>query len=263
MTEGNKISTAFATGFPSPQAMIDIFKGAWKAALPPEFKVTAGPHTHFMSDDRVLWAEKLLPGGFAGKSILELGPFEAYATRLMERFGAEKVIAIEANNINFLKCLVLKEATGLRARFLHGDFLEYLKRAPESFDIIWASGVLYHSVDPGALLEQSARVADNLFIWTHYVSDEMMKTAQAGMFEPANNRQVEVGGVTIEYHFRSYRLKYDNLPLHYEGGTTEYSCWVTKADLLAALRACGFGRVEIHKDGAIGDMPFISLLAMK
>ena len=263
MSDGNTITTRFATGFPSEQSMIDIFKGAWKAALPPEFKLTAGPQGHFMSDPRVLWAEKLLPGGFVGKSVLELGPFEAYAKRLMERLGAEHITAIEANNINLLKCLVLKEATGLRARFLHGDFLEYLKKAPQSFDIIWASGVLYHSVDPGALLEQAARVTDNLYLWTHYVSDEMMKTAQAGLFEPHRNRRVNVGGASIEYHVRSYRLNYDDLPLHYEGGTTDYSCWITKPDLLAALDACGYRRVEIQNESAIDNMPCISLLAMK
>jgi len=263
MTEDHKISTRFATGFPSRQAMIDIFKGAWKAALPPEFNVKAGPHEHFMSDKRVLWAEKLLPGGFVGKSVLELGPFEAYSTRLMKRLGARRVVAIEANNISFLKCLVLKEATGLGAEFLHGDFLEYLKNAPETFNIIWASGVLYHSVDPGVLLEQAARVSDSLYLWTHYMSDALMQTPQAGLFEPQRNRQVEVGGVPVEYHVRSYRLNYDDLPLNYEGGTQDYACWLTRADLLAALRGCGYRQVEIQKEGALGDLPMISLLAMK
>jgi len=32
---------------------------------------------------------------------------------------------------------------------------------------------------------------------------------------------------------------------------------------LAALRGCGYQHVEIQKEGALGDMPMISLLAMK
>lgn len=181
----------------------------------------------------------------------------------MERLGARRVVAIEANNINVLTCLVLKEATGLGAEFLHGDFLEYLKNAPETFHIIWASGVLYRSVDPGVLLEQAARVSDSLYLWTHYVSDPLIQTPQAGLFEPQRNRQVEVGGVPVEYHVRSDRLNYDDLPLHYEGGTQDYAYWLTRADLLAALRGCGYQQVEIQKEGALGDMPMISLLAMK
>jgi len=177
----------------------------------------------------------------------------------MERLGARRVVAIEANNINVFTCLVLKEATGLGAEFLHGDFLEYLKNAPETFHIIWASGVLYRSVDPGVLLEQAAR----LYLWTHYVSDPLMQTPQAGLFEPQRNRQVEVGGVPVDYHVRSYRLNYDDLPLHYKGGTQDYACWLTRADLLAALRGCGYQQVEIQKEGALGDMTMISLLAMK
>lgn len=61
MTEDHKISTRFATGFPSRQAMIDIFKGDWKAALPPEFNVKAGPHEHLMSDKRVRGPKKSCP----------------------------------------------------------------------------------------------------------------------------------------------------------------------------------------------------------
>ena len=50
--------------------------------------------------------------------ILELGPFEAYDSRLFEELGAAEVVAIEGSNINFLKCLVLKQALGLKTCFL-------------------------------------------------------------------------------------------------------------------------------------------------
>ena len=45
----------------------------------------------------------------------------------------------------------------------------------ERFDLCWATGVLYHQVDPLALLRSIARVSDRVFVWTHFY-DEMIAT---------------------------------------------------------------------------------------
>ena len=75
-----------------------------------------------MMEGRVHWVASLLPNGFQGLKILELGPFEGYDSRPFEQLGAESVLAVEGNNINFLKCLVLKHALGLKTHFVHGGF---------------------------------------------------------------------------------------------------------------------------------------------
>ena len=49
-----------------------------------------------------------------------------------------------------------------------------MKETALRFDLVWASGVLYHMSDPIGFLESVSRVSDCIFIWTHYVdADEM------------------------------------------------------------------------------------------
>src|SRR5689334_20124952 len=125
--EQESIQVQYCVDAPSSQTMLDIFRGHWKSALPPELNLVTGSEGIFSQDPRVLWARELLPQGFAGHEILELGPFEAYDTRLFETLGAQAVWAIEGNNINFLKCLVVKEALGLKSKFFYGDFQQFLR----------------------------------------------------------------------------------------------------------------------------------------
>ena len=82
---------------------LHIFKGSWKWALAPERGLTTGAKVGFHNDSRVHSVASLLPHRFEGMSILELGPFEGYDSQLFEQLGAAKVVAIEGNNINFLK----------------------------------------------------------------------------------------------------------------------------------------------------------------
>src|ERR1700684_307522 len=69
----------------------------------------------------VRWADNHL----GGKSILELGPFEAYQTYQFERLGAGSVLSIENSPANFLKCLIIKNIYSLRATFLLGNFIRF------------------------------------------------------------------------------------------------------------------------------------------
>src|SRR5205085_12295967 len=58
-----------------------------------------------------------------------------------------------------------------RSEFLLGDFALYLQSCRERFDMVFASGVLYHMEDPLALIRDIARVTDRCFIWTHYFDE--------------------------------------------------------------------------------------------
>ena len=106
-------------------------------------------------------------GGFNGKSVLELGPYEGFHTHSLCKMGVEKVVAIEGNPRNFLKCLVVKNHYQLNAaQFLLGDFLKFLKQTDERFDFILAAGVLYHSAHPISLLNQVTEKSNAVGICT-------------------------------------------------------------------------------------------------
>ena len=85
-------------------------------------------------------------GSIEGFRILELGPRGQHSYQL-ERLGAASVLAIEASPDLFLKCLITKEILDLKARFLLGDFVQYLESTADEFDLIFVSGVLYHMTD--------------------------------------------------------------------------------------------------------------------
>ena len=240
------IEATYCTLPPSNQTLSDILKGAWLSAFPEEYGVQAGAVKHF-EDGRVLWAERTLSKGLKGLSILELGPFEAYNTWQFDQLGAKSVISIETNDINYLKCLIVKEMTGLKGRFLYGDFIRYLELCSERFDIVWASGVLYHQIEPLRLIELISKVTDTVFIHTHYYLDQVIREDRDlySFFVPERDRTESIGHYSARLHFRSYKQTKSGT---FAGGPEAYSYWMEKEDIFAFLQYCGFNEIMVGVD---------------
>jgi hypothetical protein len=248
---------------PSLQTALDIFRGFWKSGLPSELGLVTGPNANFFQDPRVLWANELLEGGFHGLDVLELGPFEGYDTYLFERLGARHVTAVEGNNVNFLKCLLLKDVLKLRVELCHGDVRGFLRTTTRNFELIWASGVLYHSDDPLDLLQLATQRADRLFIWTHYFPDSVVHPERAVHFPPDGVVTRLVNGTTYTLHRQNYFGTSGDqpLPLHWEGGTQLHSYWLEREGILGYLRDLGFSRISINDEGELDHLPYIGFLA--
>lgn len=212
---------------PSPHAAVDLVKD-W---------ITAFPVDTSFDDIRVSWAIERL-GRLQGADVLELGPFEGAQTYLLERAGAN-VTAVEANKRNYLKCLITKEVMGMRnARFLLGNFLPWLEASNRKFDVIWASGVLYHMTEPLRLLRAIAAHTDRIFIWTHFFPEG------GNPRRPPFFRRRSVNFMDREIpHFDRLYLRPRWRPLTC-GGTAAGSCWLQRDDILFALRALGFSKIE-------------------
>jgi SAM-dependent methyltransferase len=237
-------SDQFCSAYPGHQAALDIYAGAWTTAMPTGSGLSAGEANHF-SDVRVSWAAKKI-GGLAGKTILELGPYEGYNTHQFESMGAASVVAIENNRDNFLKCLIVKNVVGLHSVFLHGDMLRYLHETDARYDICWASGVLYHMTDPISLLRGLARIAKTLFIWTHYVHPARESDPNVKSFlDPSRNKSVDFCGRSILLHHRNYN---QTVGSNFGGGSESYSYWMKYEDIMYVLAALGFSRIEMGVD---------------
>src|SRR6187200_3094366 len=111
---------------PSHQNAVDIFQGKWASDFSEVCPgLRAGQRQLFTLDSRPRNAARLLGvnGRLDGMRVLELGPLEGAHTYQLEKLGAARVLAVEANAEAFLKCLITKEIADLRvAKFMHGDF---------------------------------------------------------------------------------------------------------------------------------------------
>jgi hypothetical protein len=235
---------------PSNQTIADIFKGNWLSVFPEEYQVEAGFIRHFdwAVEMRVKWGDSVLPAGVKGKSVLELGPYEAYNTWQLEQLGAHPVTAIEANALSYLKCLAVKEITGLRARFLHGDFIAFLENQPQPVDIVWASGVLYHQVEPLKLLGLASKITDTIFLHTHYFDDARIRQndSLARNFQSGKDLQADFDGFRARLHYRSYKTELSGE--YFAGGMADYSYWMEKEDIFKCLQHFGFAHFDTMID---------------
>ena len=252
----------YVTVAPHAQNAVDIFKGEWSSRLPPELNVHAGEFLLF-DDPRLRWALGVL-GGVRDRTVLELGPLEGGHTYILEKGGARQVTAIEANVRAYLKCLIVRELVGLqRARFLCGDFVKFLETNNQRFDIVLACGVLYHMTEPLRFLELVARATDRVVIFTHYYDEALIR---------GNPRTAPNFGGGAEAAIRGFRcLIYPQrygadalASLGFCGGTELVSAWMTRQDILEALRHLGFTRIEAsHEEPAHPNGPAFALVAQR
>ena len=257
------IQPSYCTATPSDQTAVDILKGLWKSAFPAEKRIQAGDAPNF-NDPRVAWVAEQI-GDLHGKSVLELGPYEAYHTYQLSRHGAFPITAIEGNNINYLKCLIVKEVLDIRARFLYGDILGFASDTSESYDLCWACGVLYHQVDPLMFLKAVARSSKRIFFWTHFFDNRIVEHSdQYPNFDSMHDVEKDFDGYRCRHYYRSYRSIEKALPAYFSGGSESFSYWLSKDDVLGYLAVLGFTDITVrginmeHKAG-----PTISFLACR
>ena len=239
----NPVDLGFDKRFPTHQNAVDLFSQTWVSAFPATSGLTGGTASHF-NDARVTWAASVL-GGLNGLSILELGPFEAYNTYQFQQAGAGTVLSIESSHVNFVKCLVVQNIFSLRATFLLGDFQEYLATTKQSFDVCWASGVLYHMTEPVELLEGISRISNTVFIWTQYYDAAHITGEKAAFFDSALDREIQYRGRLIKLHYRSYL---EIATASFSGGADQYSYWLEKNDILYILSELGYSQIDIGID---------------
>lgn len=238
---------AYVTKAPSHQNAIDLFRGEWMTHLPPGFEELEAGILPLWYDEKVTWAIDEL-NGVEGQHVLELGPLEAGHTFMLEQRGAKRVTAVEANPRAFLRCLIVKEIVGLtRAHFFLGDALEHLRSTSERYDVIFASGILYHMRNPIELIALISENSDRVYLWTHYFDADRIA---------ANKRIVHrFPGVTEELKHLGFkavihRHQYEDALVHpgFCGGSSNHSGWMERADVLGCLEHFGFDSLRVAFD---------------
>lgn len=244
---------------PSAQNLADIFRGNWTSSLP---GLESG-NSPLFDDERITWGIDAL-GGVEGAEVLELGPYEAGHTYMLHKRGAKHVTAIEGNTRSFLKCLVVKEIYDLPASFRCGLFDEYFASCDRRFDVIWASGVLYHMQNPVELIRDIASRTDRVFFWTQYFDADRIAQHSYLVDKFDKGQPFEVDGFSCTVYTHEYMEALDNV--NYAGGSQSTTRWLTRADLLRCLKHFGFDDVTVppqheHPDFMHG--PCLALVAKR
>ena len=225
---------------PSAQTAVDIFAGDWSSILPEWAGADTGGFAELFADPRIDWMVEQL-GGIDGQRVLELGPLEGGHTFSLEaRHGAAEIVAVEANQRAYLKCLVAKEVLGMqRARFLLGDCDRYLAEPEGSFDLVMSCGLLYHMEHPARHIELLCGVADAVFVWSHYYDRELIEAiGQPLVGKFSAHTEVELGGYRHVVHRQDYldALGWGG----FCGAGREFANWMERHDILALFDRFGF-----------------------
>ena len=226
---------------PGVQQTVDVFRGDWASRLPLP-GVTSGT-VELFEDARIRWLIDRL-GGVNGMDVLELGPLEGGHSWMLEQAGAASVHAIEGNKSAYLKCLVVQQLLGMtRTRFELGDFDAFLRAGGRRYDLLLASGILYHLADPLRTLLDMTKMADRLFIWSHFADADAMPPGDKRRRPMTGEvRHGEHEGERLTYHVRSY-LGTHRLS-NFCGGRESAAVWMESAEVIALLERRGY-RVEL------------------
>ncbi|MCM8774232.1 MAG: hypothetical protein NC820_05815, partial [Candidatus Omnitrophica bacterium] len=146
-------------------------------------------------------------------------------------------------------CLIIKNAFSLdRCKFILGDLNEIMHLLSGPFDICLAIGILYHLEDPVAIIHRIAELADNLFVWTHYSTEDFPKGSL----------------VKVESPKGFYRGKYvwENTK-HYLSSLKERSFWIFEEDVTKVVKEAGFKQIELIQKEKHEHGPAMTFLAKK
>ena len=246
------INEYFTLESPNSQSTLDCLGAKWISKVP--LKNVNSGHIPLFEDGRMDWLTKRID--VSGKQVLELGSFEGGHTFMLANAGAS-VTGVESNSLSFIKSLLGKELLQYQAQFLYGDILRYLETC-NFYDIIVASGVLYHMENPVEMLCRVAKKTNRVFIWTHYF-DSNFRNWNSEVVDRLADKFLDAGE-RAEFGDFSYPVitqKYlESLDLReFCGGPTEKSAWMFREDILDLLTHLNFKNIEIvmekvdHKHG--------------
>lgn len=162
------------------------------------------------------------------KVVLELGPFEGHDTVMIMAQKPKKVIGLEARPLNYAKIAVLRTLHNWQNHeLILGDMHLFPELVKDKIDVIFCSGVLYHSPKPWWLLKSCMDRCDTIVLCGHVASE----------FSQQPRKTKEVKLESGKYQFEIYPEYGWNDGL---SGVTGYSLWFTEKDLARFLGYYGF-----------------------
>lgn len=145
--------------------------------------------------------------------VLELGALEGGHTAALAR-RSKHVTGVEGRSANITRGRFILSLFGVtNARLVRGNLETLSLTTLGTFDLVFCVGLLYHLPDPISLLDQMAKAAPRLFLWTHHGGEAEKDYQEFGLKDPLS-------------------------------GLSATSKWLSRGALLKAL-AKGYGTVDV------------------
>jgi len=203
-----------------------------------------GGPVHTMDQRIRILIERLQP---TQKHILELGSCEGVHTVQLAAH-CRRIVGVEARPSNVLCSLVRLWAHGVTNATVVLRRVEELDEQFGRFDILCHIGVLYHLQNPVEHLFKIRRLADTLFLDTHYWRDA-----------PGRRADVSYGGK--RYAASLYRERRNRMDAF--AGMDRDARWLERGALLSVLSDAGYTSIEIVDDRLECYGPRITIIATR
>jgi SAM-dependent methyltransferase len=183
-------------------------------------------------------------GGLTGKRVLDIGCLEgAFAVEFARR-GASEVIGVEARRLSVRRCDLVRDLAGLtNLRFVCGDVLHELSRAQQPFDVVLATGILYHLPHPDVVLRLiRERCSGFMLLCTHVARAE---ASSHGCTEEV----VEHVGEQATYRGRNFSERGPDPTVERDNDLwaawgNEASFWPFEDELVRMIEMAGFRSID-------------------
>lgn len=160
-----------------------------------------------------------------GKRVIEFGPMDGSQTAGLVCQGVGQVVSIEARAENALKLLAAIQTFDWRnVQLVMDDFHNVDAKAYGKYDLAFANGVYYHSIDPFFFLENLMSLADHIFIGGFCATESLPR----GSFEILEHKG---------YEYRSKKHKEWDI---FTGGVNAYAYYLQADDLMIFFEREGY-----------------------
>jgi len=183
-------------------------------------------------------------GHLDGKTIVDLGCLEGGFSVAFARLGARQVVGIEAREVSFQRCEIIRKLLSLKnLEFVHGDVKAELTRLAR-FDVVFASGILYHVSDPYSLLELIHQTCREVALLDTHVarSDAPSHNCSTELIARSFRGREHLGRIFPEYPLGVSSEQRETL--HWAAWSNNESFWPLEDELRRMLRDVGFRTVK-------------------
>ena len=205
---------------------------------------TADDGTDAASDLRTEVVVTHAGGTIEGLSVIDLGCLEGAFSLEFARRGAARVLGVEARPLNARRCEIAASLLGLdNVSFVVDDVDHALESCTSPFDVVFASGILYHLSDPAAFLRRARSACSQFALIDTHVADPVtpFKDCSPEIVERTSGGQTYRGRTFWEFDLDSAEADRSNM-LWAAWGNAE-SFWPLEEDLVRMILDAGFREV--------------------